>query len=79
MWGSLGLTTRAAVEHGGKDPPPGRPKADQPPRGAATRAAVERGGYLPSRYGSSKSMKSCSAMASSIHAFTPGNARTRST
>jgi hypothetical protein len=26
------------------DPPPGRPKADQPPRGAATRAAAERGG-----------------------------------
>jgi DNA-binding MarR family transcriptional regulator len=26
------------------DSPPGRPKANQPPRGAATRAAVERGG-----------------------------------
>ena len=26
------------------DPPPGRPKADQSPRGAATRAAAERGG-----------------------------------
>ena len=26
------------------DPPPGRPKADRPPRGAATRAAAERGG-----------------------------------
>ena len=29
---------------GQNEPPPGRPKADQPPRGAATRAAVERGG-----------------------------------
>ncbi|GAA6142700.1 DNA repair protein RadA [Hydrogenophaga sp. 5NK40-0174] len=28
------------------DLPPGRPKADQPPRGAATRAAAERGGTL---------------------------------
>ena len=28
------------------DPPPGRPKADQPPRGAATREAAERGGNL---------------------------------
>jgi len=27
-----------------RDPPPGRPKADQPPRGAATREAAERGG-----------------------------------
>jgi hypothetical protein len=26
------------------DPAPGRPKPDQPPRGAATREAVERGG-----------------------------------
>ncbi len=31
------------------DPAPGRPKPDQPPRGAATRAAVERGGYIPMR------------------------------
>jgi MFS transporter, PPP family, 3-phenylpropionic acid transporter len=29
------------------DPPPGRPKADQPPRGAATRETAERGGLLP--------------------------------
>ena len=29
--------------------PPGRPKAMQPPRGAATRAAAERGGMFPSR------------------------------
>ncbi len=28
------------------DPPPGRPKADQPPRGAATREAAERGGAI---------------------------------
>ncbi len=28
----------------GSDPAPGRPKPDQPPRGAATRAAAERGG-----------------------------------
>ncbi len=27
-----------------QDPAPGRPKPDQPPRGAATREAVERGG-----------------------------------
>jgi MarR family transcriptional regulator, lower aerobic nicotinate degradation pathway regulator len=27
-----------------RDPPPGSPKADQPPRGAATRAAAQRGG-----------------------------------
>ena len=27
-----------------RDPPPGRPKTDQPPRGAATREAAERGG-----------------------------------
>jgi 3-oxoadipate enol-lactonase len=27
-----------------EDPAPGRPKPDQPPRGAATRAAAERGG-----------------------------------
>ncbi len=33
-------------ERGGQaDPPPGRPKADQPPRGAATREAAERGGF----------------------------------
>ena len=31
------------------DPPPGRPKADQPPWGAATRAAAERGGDAPQR------------------------------
>ncbi|WP_137918407.1 PhzF family phenazine biosynthesis protein [Hydrogenophaga sp. 2FB] len=30
----------------GDDPAPGRPKPDQPPRGAATREAVERGGHL---------------------------------
>jgi len=29
------------------DPPPGRPKVDQPPRGAATRAAAESGGNDP--------------------------------
>ncbi|MDP2015554.1 bifunctional salicylyl-CoA 5-hydroxylase/oxidoreductase [Hydrogenophaga sp.] len=29
------------------DPAPGRPKPDQPPRGAATRAAAERGGSHP--------------------------------
>jgi DNA-binding MarR family transcriptional regulator len=29
---------------GKSDPAPGRPKPDQPPRGAATRAAAERGG-----------------------------------
>ncbi|NWF48551.1 hypothetical protein F3K02_25315 [Hydrogenophaga sp. D2P1] len=35
------------------DPPPGRPKADQPPRGATTRAAVECGGFsAPSAPGS---------------------------
>jgi hypothetical protein len=35
----------AHVKAGGGDGlPPGRPKADQPPRGAATREAVERGG-----------------------------------
>ena len=28
------------------DRPPGRPKADQPPRGAATREAAERGGFV---------------------------------
>ncbi|WP_366834151.1 MarR family winged helix-turn-helix transcriptional regulator, partial [Hydrogenophaga sp.] len=39
-----GAATRAAVERGGPHAPPGRPKAEQPPRGAATRAAVERGG-----------------------------------
>ena len=32
------MTSRATV------PPPGRPKAEQPPRGAATRAAAECGG-----------------------------------
>ena len=42
-----GAATRAAAQRGGEDPPPGRPKADQPPRGAATRAAVERGGDDP--------------------------------
>ena len=31
------------------DPPPGRPKADQPPWGAATRTAAERGGDAPQR------------------------------
>jgi MFS transporter, PPP family, 3-phenylpropionic acid transporter len=31
-------------EQDSKDPPPGRPKADQPPRGAATRETAERGG-----------------------------------
>ncbi len=41
------------------------------------RAGVMR--YRPNRYGSSKSTKSCSAIASSIHAFTPGSARTRAT
>ena len=31
-------------EQGSNDPPPGRPKADQPPREAATRETAERGG-----------------------------------
>ena len=33
---------------GTSDPAPGRPKPDQPPRGAATREAAERGGSCPS-------------------------------
>ena len=35
------MNTRFLKEH---VPPPGRPKAEQPPRGAATREAAERGG-----------------------------------
>ncbi len=35
----------AHTKAGHADLPPGRPKADQPPRGAATRAAAERGGF----------------------------------
>ncbi len=34
---------------GHSDPALGRPKPDQPPRGAATREAVERGGHLQPR------------------------------
>ena len=33
-----------AAERGGNNLPPGRPKEDSPPRGAATREAAERGG-----------------------------------
>lgn len=40
---------------------------------------TEPAAYRPNRYGSSKSMKSCSASASSTQAFTPGSARTRAT
>ncbi|MGI9218550.1 MAG: heavy metal translocating P-type ATPase [Hydrogenophaga sp.] len=37
----------ARLKQGGHiDPAPGRPKPDQPPRGAATRAAAERGGHV---------------------------------
>jgi Cu+-exporting ATPase len=37
----------AQLKAGGSvDPAPGRPKPDQPPRGAATRAAAERGGHV---------------------------------
>ena len=45
------FATRAEAERvGSRDPVPGRPKPDQPPRGAATRAAAEHGGHdLPVR------------------------------
>ena len=37
----------ASGEGNGDAPPPGRPKVEPPPRGAATRAAAERGGDFP--------------------------------
>ncbi len=42
---------------GEPNPPPGRPKADQPPWGAATRAAAERGGQT--QYASRSGRISC--------------------
>jgi acetoacetyl-CoA synthetase len=46
-WGTAQFQhMRAAAERGGDDPAQGRPKQDQPPRGAATRAAAERGGDI---------------------------------
>ncbi len=39
--------TYPAAEREGTDLPLGRPKEDQPPRGAATREAAERGGNIP--------------------------------
>jgi acetoacetyl-CoA synthetase len=42
-WGTEQFARIAALRD---DPAPGRPKPDQPPRGAATRAAAERGGEI---------------------------------
>jgi MFS transporter, PPP family, 3-phenylpropionic acid transporter len=46
-WTPPTLLPHRVPEHHSDDPPPGRPKADQPPRGAATRETAERGGLLP--------------------------------
>ena len=43
-FGFHGFETGARGTRAGRDPAPGRPKPDQPPRGAATTRSAERGG-----------------------------------
>ena len=45
-WGTAQFRQLWAAAEAPDDSPPGRPKANQPPRGAATRAAAERGGDI---------------------------------
>ena len=45
-WGTEQFARMAAADARSDDPAPGRPRPDQPPRGAATRAAAERGGDI---------------------------------
>ncbi|MDO8906261.1 acetoacetate--CoA ligase [Hydrogenophaga sp.] len=45
-WGTEQFRRLRVVAGANDDSPPGRPKANQPPRGAATRAAAERGGNI---------------------------------